>query len=68
MKELNEESNVYDSEPKPASQWWTSTYLGEIEEDMLIHTAKGAHTHCRMLTVSRSGVTSSIKQEGCKKV
>ena len=21
-----------------------STYLGEIEEDMLVHTAKGAHT------------------------
>ena len=44
MQGLSEESNVFDSECKPASQWWTSTYLGEIEEEMLIHTAKGAHT------------------------
>ena len=43
LKELNEESNVYDSESKPAGLWWTSTYLGEVEEDMLIHTAKEAH-------------------------
>ena len=43
MKELNAEANVYDSEPNRTSLW-TSTYHGEIKEDMLIHTAKEAHT------------------------
>ena len=43
MKELIEEAEKWDLEPKPVSLWWRSTYIEEEIEDMVIKTVIGEH-------------------------
>ena len=59
MKDLIEEAERWDWEPKPASLWWTSTYASEK-----ISTRAGQHR--TLIRVSRFMVTLSIKQDGRK--
>ena len=43
MKDLNDEAERWNLEPKPASLWWTSTYASEMTEDITICTRTGRH-------------------------
>ena len=43
MKDLIEEAERWDLEPKPASLWWTSTSASEMMEDITIGTRSGQH-------------------------
>ena len=41
LKDLIEEAEKVDLEPKPASLWWTSTHACEVKENMILGTSKG---------------------------
>ena len=41
MKELVEEVERWDMEPRPASLWWTSTYGKEDKKEIVMVTAGG---------------------------
>ena len=43
LKDLVEEAEKVDLEPKPASLWWTSTYASEEKEDMILGTSEGCY-------------------------
>ena len=43
LKDLIEDAERWDVEPKPASLWWTSTYASEMMEDITIGTRTGQH-------------------------
>ena len=43
MKDLIEEAETWDLEPKHASLWWTSTDAGEKMDDMTTTTRTGLH-------------------------
>ena len=43
MKDLIEEAEKRDLEPKPASLWWTSTHADERMDDMKIGTRTWLH-------------------------
>ena len=44
LRDLIEEASRWDSVPKPASLWWTSTYDSEEEIDMILGTTSGCYT------------------------
>ena len=57
MKDQNEEAERWDLEPKPASQWWSSTFVDEIKEDMMIKTRQGSHKFSSKKSVEMHGST-----------
>ena len=57
MKDLIEEAERWDLEPKSASLWWTGTYADEKMEDMLIKTKTGVPKLPFEKVVRDSGIT-----------
>ena len=43
MRELIEEAERWELEPESASLWWTSTFVVEKTEDVMIRTRTGLH-------------------------
>ena len=45
LRDLIEDANKLDLEPKPASLWWTSTHASEEPNDMMLGTSKTQKKH-----------------------
>ena len=67
IKDLIQEAERWDLEPKPASLWWTSTYDSEEMMDLLIDTKTGRHRTPFVFVFQKKKNRQGIAwKKGCK--
>ena len=64
IKDLIQEAERWDLEPKPASLWWTSTYDSEEMMDLLIDTKTGRHRTPFVFVFKKKKTSRNCLEEG----